>query len=120
MKLYLFTFLLSFVLSTVQAKVFDRDTYPTSLGELSITFIGHGTLMFQVNGKTIHVDPWTKRADYAALPKADLILITYAHSDHLDTAAIRKISKQGTVLIANAETVEKINHGIVMKNGESC
>lgn len=119
MKLYLFTFLLSFVLSTVQAKVFDRDTYPTSLGELSITFIGHGTLMFQVNGKTIHVDPWTKLADYAALPKADLILITHAHGDHLDTAAIRLISKMGTILIANAETVEKINQGIVMKNGES-
>lgn len=107
------------VLTIAHAQSFNPDVYDTSNGKLSISFIGHGTLMFQFNGKTIHVDQWGKLADYGVLPKADLILITHAHGDHLDTAAIRKISKQGTVLIANAETVEKINQGIVMKNGES-
>jgi|GEM_PF-1556525 len=45
------------------------DTIPTDKGNLVITFLGHGTLMFQWNGKVVHVDPWSKQADYAALPK---------------------------------------------------
>lgn len=119
MKKSILLILTLMVLTIAHAQNFNPDVYDTSNGKLSISFIGHGTLMFQFNGKTIHVDPWGKLADYGVLPKADLILITHAHGDHLDTAAIRKISKQGTILIANAETVEKINQGIVMKNGES-
>ena len=119
MKKSILLILTLMVLTIAHAQNFNPDVYDTSNGKLSISFIGHGTLMFQFNGKTIHVDPWGKLADYGVLPKADLILITHAHGDHLDTAAIRKISKEGTVLIANAETVEKINQGIVMKNGES-
>jgi hypothetical protein len=47
---------------------FERDTVKTSAGDLTITFIGHATLMFSYGGKTIHVDPWGKLADYAKLP----------------------------------------------------
>ena len=119
MKKHLLLFLLLLVVTFANAQNFSPDVYETSMGKLTISFIGHGALMFQLNGKTIQVDPWTKLADYSVLPKADLILITHAHPDHLDTAAIRKTSKEGTVLIANAETVEKIKQGIVMKNGES-
>lgn len=115
-------FLLTLVLlvfTLANAQNFSSDVYETNQGKLTITFIGHGTLMFQFNGKTIQVDPWGKLADYGVLPKANLILVTHAHGDHLDTAAIRKTSKRGTVLIANAETVDKIKQGIVMKNGDS-
>lgn len=101
------------------AQNFSSDVYETTKGNLTISFIGHGTLMFQFDGKTIQVDPWSKLADYSALPKADLILITHAHGDHLDTAAIRKTSKAGTVLIVTSEVAGKINRGEVMKNGDS-
>ena len=39
-----------------QAK-FDQDVIKTGAGDLTITFIGHGTLMFTFGGKVIHVDP---------------------------------------------------------------
>ena len=39
-------------------------------GDLKITFIGNGTLMFEFGGKVIHVDPWGKLGDYSKLPKA--------------------------------------------------
>jgi len=43
----------------------------TAAGDLTITFIGHGSLIFGFRDKTIHVDPYGKLADYSALPKAD-------------------------------------------------
>ena len=47
------------------------------------------SLMFTYSGKLIDVDPVSMYADYSALPKADLILITHEHPDHLDTKAIQ-------------------------------
>ena len=75
------------------AQGFEKDVIPTSTGELSVTFVGHGTLIFGHGGKAIHVDPFGKLADYATLPKADLVLITHSHADHLDPAAIAAIRK---------------------------
>ena len=40
------------------------------------------------------VDPVSREADYSRSPKADLILITHSHSDHLDKQAIDKIRKR--------------------------
>ena len=67
---------------------FEKDTIYTSAENLEITFIGHGTLMFTFNGKVIHVDPFSKLADYSTLPKADIILVTHHHGDHFDLEAI--------------------------------
>ena len=52
---------------------FEQDVIKTGAGDLTITFIGHGTLMFAFGGKVIHVDPVGQFADYGKLPKADLI-----------------------------------------------
>lgn len=118
MRHYLLFLLLWTVYSTANAQTPNTDVYETSEGKLTIAFIGHGTLMFQFNGKTIQVDPWGKLADYSVLPKADIILITHGHGDHLDTVAIRKTSKTGTVLITTTEVAGKIKQGEVMQNGE--
>ena len=56
------------------AEEFEEDVIQTSAGDLKITFIGHGTLMFTFNEKTIHVDPVSREADYTKMPQADLIL----------------------------------------------
>ena len=73
------------------ATPFEVDVLKTSSGPLELTFIGHGTLMFQWGGKTIHVDPVASMADYTTLPKADLILVTHEHGDHLDPKAIEQL-----------------------------
>lgn len=96
----------------------DTSTVNTSQGDLNITVIGHGTLMFSHDGKIIHVDPWTKQADYSKLPAADLILVTHEHQDHLDLEAISKITKPDTKMIINQKCAEKLPNATVMKNGD--
>jgi len=109
--------LLPMVLAAAPAD-FETDILATSRGELKITFIGHGTLMFQCDGKVIHVDPVGRYADYARLPKADLILVTHEHGDHLDQQAIDKLSTRDTSLVLTAICAKQLGRGQVMKNGE--
>lgn len=95
------------------------DVLETSAGDLTITFIGHGTLMFQHGGKVIHVDPVGREGDYSALPDADLILVTHEHGDHLDPEAIAKITREGTEIIVSSSCRDKIERALVMQNGET-
>jgi L-ascorbate metabolism protein UlaG (beta-lactamase superfamily) len=98
---------------------FQADTIETSGGGLKITFIGHGTLMFEYAGKVIHVDPVSMYADYTTLPKADLILITHEHPDHLDPKAIQAVSTSHTTVIANAALARTLSDAVAMKNGDT-
>jgi len=95
------------------------DTIPTDRGDLVVTFLGHGTLMFQWAGKVVHVDPWTAQADYARLPKADLVLVTHEHFDHLDKAAVAAVHGPGTVIGASAKAAAALAGASVLKNGET-
>lgn len=120
-RIFLLTIcLLSFlVLICISKQNFEKDIFRTSSGELKITFIGHGSLMFSFGTKIIHVDPFSRVADYSELPEADLILITHHHGDHLDLKALKQIRKEKTVVIMSQKCAEKIESGIVMKNGDT-
>nr|WP_321353534.1 MBL fold metallo-hydrolase [uncultured Draconibacterium sp.] len=102
-----------------QAQEFEKDVFATSEGDLEITFIAHGTLMMQFNGKVIHIDPVSWYADYAAMPKADLILITHEHGDHLDAKALDAVKKNGTELVLTKTCNEQYAGTKVLSNGES-
>ena len=101
------------------AQSFQTDTIPTSEGNLVIHFIGHASLIFEFKGKMIHIDPFSRMADYGELPKADLILITHEHGDHLDPGAIEKIKKEDTIIVLTKICAERLGEGIVMKNGDT-
>ena len=100
------------------AEGFEADIIRTSAGELKITFIGHGTLMFTYGGKTIHVDPVSKEADYTKLPKADLILLTHHHGDHLDLKALEALRTEKTEFVMTEICTQQVKGGRVMKNGD--
>ena len=118
--LLLLTNLLSLiiVLSAFARKGFETDVIKTSAGDLKITFVGHGTLMFNFGGKVIHVDPFSALADYNILPKADLILLTHEHRDHLDLKALKTVRTEKTVVVLTETCAKQVQGGIVMMNGD--
>jgi len=101
------------------AKNIQSDTYITDKGDLKVTLVGHGSVMFEYAGKIIHIDPYSKVADYSTLPKADLIILTHEHSDHLDIAAIDKVKKDDTRFILTQVCNDSLKYGEVMKNGDN-
>jgi L-ascorbate metabolism protein UlaG (beta-lactamase superfamily) len=96
----------------------ETDTIRTSVGDLKITFIGHGTLIFNFGGKVIHVDPYSTLADYNTLPKADLILLTHEHMDHLDLKALNAVRTEKTVVVLTETCAKQVQGGILMMNGD--
>ena len=100
------------------AQPFETDIAQTSAGELHITFLGHGSLMFILGEKIIHVDPFSRVADYSVLPKANLILITHEHPDHLDTAALDAIRTDTTDIVMTKLCDQTVEGGLIMRNGD--
>jgi len=89
---------------------------------VDITLIKHGTLAIAYKDITIQIDPVTKlgkETDYAPeFPKADFILVTHEHGDHLDPAAIEALTDDETLLILNPRSREQLGWGDAIKNGE--
>jgi L-ascorbate metabolism protein UlaG (beta-lactamase superfamily) len=108
----------SVLVAAAHSQGLENDVIPTSAGEVAVTFVGHGTLIFGYGGKTIHVDPFGKLADYATLPKADLVLVTHSHGDHLDPAALAAIRRPGTQVVVAPDCEGKVEGAVVLQNGE--
>jgi L-ascorbate metabolism protein UlaG (beta-lactamase superfamily) len=96
----------------------ETDVVKTAGGKLEITFIGHGTLMFSFGGKIIHVDPFSRLADYSKLPQADMILLTHEHRDHLDLKALDSLRTDKTKIILTEKCAQQIKGGTIMQNGD--
>jgi L-ascorbate metabolism protein UlaG (beta-lactamase superfamily) len=97
---------------------YEADRLKTSGGDLEITFLGHGSLLFTFGGKRIYVDPFSRVADYSTLPKADVVLITHEHRDHLDPAALANIRTDAAHIVHTELCEEQIDGGTVMRNGD--
>ena len=82
-----------------------------TLGNNTVTWLGHMTAMLRIDGKVILTDPWF--TDYATpvppfgpkryvapalklseLPQIDFVVISHNHFDHLDLETIGKISNK--------------------------
>jgi L-ascorbate metabolism protein UlaG (beta-lactamase superfamily) len=94
------------------------QTFPTSAGPVKITPIYHASTLIEAGGKTIYLDP-AKPANVAGHPKADLILITDIHPDHMDPSLIAAVSKAGTEILAAPAVVATVTAAKPIANGES-
>lgn len=81
-------------------------------GGLRITWMGHSTLLVEIEGKRILTDPvWSDRCSPSSLtgparfhpppisldelPKVDAVVISHDHYDHLDKNAVRTLAQTG-------------------------
>jgi L-ascorbate metabolism protein UlaG (beta-lactamase superfamily) len=92
--------------------------FPTSAGPVSITPLNHASTLIEAGGKIIYLDP-AKPANFSGQPKADLILITDIHGDHMDPDAIKEISKAGTDILAPPAVVQTVTTAKPIANGET-
>ncbi len=104
--------------TVLSGKAIPADTYGEGENLLYVTLVGHGSLMFEYRGKIIHVDPYSKIADYSKLPKADLILLTHEHADHMDQYAINLVKKDDTRFIMSQSCYDILKYGDVLSNGD--
>jgi L-ascorbate metabolism protein UlaG (beta-lactamase superfamily) len=118
-------FLFSLIITSLAASAFGQDMnrpksdeFTYGKNKLTIRFLGHATLMLDFNGTIIHVDPTAAYLKGVDAPKADIILITHEHGDHLDPGQIAKLSRDDTQIVANPAVAGKLKKGLVMKNGE--
>jgi N-acyl-phosphatidylethanolamine-hydrolysing phospholipase D len=78
-------------------------------GAATVTWVGHSTLLLQLDGVNVLTDPqWSDRAspvsfagprrvsapglDFDALPPVHVVVISHDHYDHLDVATLRRLA----------------------------
>ena len=103
---------------------FEKDTIRLKNGkDLTITFLRHASLLFEYDGKVIYSDPVTEfegfHIDFEKLPKADLILVSHDHYDHLDCDAIKAISQDNTVIVCNETSAQQLADATALRNDQS-
>jgi L-ascorbate metabolism protein UlaG (beta-lactamase superfamily) len=93
------------------------EVFSTSAGALEITPIQHASLMIQAGGKVLYLDP--AQGSFDGLPKADYIVITDIHQDHLAPAILAKLRRDDTMLLGPKAVAAQVPGMAVISYGES-
>lgn len=81
----------------------------------NIAWLGHSSV--KIKGKqVVYIDPWKLKP---GSEKADVILISHSHHDHLSPEDVEKIRKEGTVIVTTADAAGELNGDVrVVKPGD--
>jgi len=69
------------------------------------TWFKQSAFRWQGDGLTVYIDPWGVTGD----APADLVLITHAHSDHLQPEEIERLTISSTKLVAPADVAAELS-----------
>src|SRR5437762_572715 len=84
---------------SADTNVLTGDILVTNGGDVVIHPINHATFVMSWNGKTIYNDPVGGSSPFRGLPRADLIQISHAHTDHFDSSTLTAVKGTGTILV---------------------
>jgi L-ascorbate metabolism protein UlaG (beta-lactamase superfamily) len=96
-----------------------RSPYHPADADLSVTRIVHASLIVEMRGTRVLVDPWfysgfvMRQKEPLGLTPADLpgmtaVLLTHEHGGHTDDAALRELAKSVPEAIAPARLAERL------------
>lgn len=88
----------------------DGSALRNNRTDATVTWVGHSTLLIQLDGVTILTDPqWSERASpvtfagpkrlmppgvsFEQLPTVDLVVISHDHYDHLDVDTVQRLAR---------------------------
>jgi L-ascorbate metabolism protein UlaG (beta-lactamase superfamily) len=99
--------------------LYAEDNFSPAPQPLKVTFIAHASLWLTYGATVIHVDPVGQYAEYSKLPRADIVLVTHEHADHLDPQAISAVRKETTTVIVASKCAGKVPGAVVLHNDDS-
>ena len=92
---------------------YPQDSLTAADGsQITFTFYAHASLGIEWNGLHLYLDP-VGEFDWANQPKADIILISHSHYDHLEMATIEQLQSENTVIICDKTSAEAFEHDCV-------
>ena len=98
-----------------KAPKYPTDTVQDREGNnLTFTFFKHASLSITIGERYIYTDPVGEYAEYAHLPKADVVLITHSHYDHFDRAAVDDITSRHSAIICDKTTAAAFDGEVVV------
>ena len=71
----------------------------------NITWLGHDGFLIKGDGKAIVIDPFQVKQ----CEPADIILISHEHYDHCSPEDVKKIQKDSTVIVTEAQSAAKLS-----------
>jgi len=85
------------------------DHLVTADGSVVIHPVNHATLVLEWNGTMVYVDPVGGAAPFQSMPRADLILITHAHGDHLNSASMDAVQGSNPAIVVPSVAYSSLN-----------
>ena len=96
--------------------VFSMSNLPKKAAELAVTWLGHSTVLVEIDGQFIIIDPmWSTHAspisgagperyvepllDLEDLPKLEAVVISHDHYDHLDMKSVQFLAQKGILFV---------------------
>lgn len=97
-------------MSNLRDSIFSKDN-----SEIILTFYAHASVGIEWESIHIYIDPVGEKygIDFSNEPKADLILVTHQHSDHLDIPVLEEISKPDTKLYVSKECLKLVSANVL-------
>jgi L-ascorbate metabolism protein UlaG (beta-lactamase superfamily) len=106
------------VFSLLARSAAQTQTFSTTAEPVKITPLYHASTLIEAEKKVIYLDP-AKPAKFSGHPKADLILITDIHGDHMDPDSIKEVSQAKTEILAPPAVVQTVTTAKPITNGET-
>ena len=112
-----------FILMSIFSTLFgcckkSATTYPQDIvtaadgSQITFTFYAHASFGIAWNDLQLYIDP-VGEFDWDNQPKADAILVTHSHYDHLEIATIERLQKEGTVILCDKTSAEAFEHDCI-------